>query len=137
MSLPKQQRLIDHCANPDGRPLRTQTSDVSGTEVADRRLIFIPCTCCCQADEHFDGLLDILVNNVGTSIRKASLDYTREEYASIMDTNFSSLFLLTLVRRGPRADEDLALCVSRTDVRLWIAAADGRESESPLHTSGR
>ncbi|CAN0540746.1 unnamed protein product, partial [Scytosiphon promiscuus] len=48
-----------------------------------------------QADEHFGGLLDILVNNVGTSIRKASLDYTAEENASIMDTNFSSLFLLT------------------------------------------
>lgn len=82
--------------------MHTNHSDVSGIEVADRRLIFILCTCCCQADGYFAGLLDILVNNVGTNIRKASLDYTREEYASIMDTNFSSLFLLTLVRCDPR-----------------------------------
>eukprot|EP00903_Cladosiphon_okamuranus_P012876 g12026.t1 len=45
--------------------------------------------------EHFGGLLDILVNNVGTNIRKATIDYTPEEYAHVMDTNFTSLFLLT------------------------------------------
>eukprot|EP00904_Undaria_pinnatifida_P005628 jgi/Undpi1/2195/HiC_scaffold_12.g05581.m1 len=50
-----------------------------------------------EAEDHFGGLLDILVNNVGVSIRKASLDYTHEEYASVMDTNFTSLFLLTLL----------------------------------------
>eukprot|EP00904_Undaria_pinnatifida_P005626 jgi/Undpi1/2193/HiC_scaffold_12.g05579.m1 len=48
-----------------------------------------------EADKHFDGLLNILVNNVGTSLRKDSLDFTPKEYASIMDTNLTSLFLLT------------------------------------------
>ncbi|CAM9901035.1 unnamed protein product [Pylaiella littoralis] len=51
------------------------------------------------AKEHFGGLLDILVNNVGTSIRKATVDYTPEELAHVMDTNFTSLFLLTQARR--------------------------------------
>lgn len=51
-----------------------------------------------QAEKYFDGLLDILVNNVGTSIRKATVDYTPEELAHVMDTNFTSLFLLTQVR---------------------------------------
>eukprot|EP00752_Nemacystus_decipiens_P007792 g6959.t1 len=47
------------------------------------------------AQEHFGGLLDILVNNVGTSIRKSTVDYTPEEFAHVMNTNFTSLFLLT------------------------------------------
>lgn len=49
-------------------------------------------------EEHFGGLLDILVNNVGTNIRKATMDYTPEEFAHVMDTNFASLFLLTQVQ---------------------------------------
>lgn len=55
-----------------------------------------------QAEEHFGGLLDILVNNVGTNIRKATVDYSPEELAYIMNTNFTSLFLLTKVNRGRR-----------------------------------
>ncbi|CAM9503366.1 unnamed protein product, partial [Hapterophycus canaliculatus] len=50
-----------------------------------------------MAEKHFDGLLDILVNNVGTNIRRATVEYTPEELAYIMDTNFVSLFLLTQV----------------------------------------
>lgn len=51
-----------------------------------------------KANEHFGGLLDILVNNVGTSIRKTTTEYTAEEFAHVMDTNFNSLFLLTQVK---------------------------------------
>ncbi len=44
------------------------------------------------------GALDGLVNNAGTNVRKAALEATEEEYASIMGTN--------MVRRpwleGPR-----------------------------------
>lgn len=53
--------------------------------------------CVTQVDEHFGGMLDILVNNVGTNIRKATVDYTPEEYFKVMDTNFNSVFLLTQV----------------------------------------
>ncbi len=44
-----------------------------------------------QAHEALGGL-DILVNNVGTNIRKKALDYTEEEYTSIFQTNLTSVF---------------------------------------------
>jgi Tropinone reductase 1 len=36
--------------------------------------------------------LDILVNNVGTNIRKATLEYSDDEYDHIMDTNLRSAY---------------------------------------------
>jgi tropinone reductase I len=39
--------------------------------------------------------LDILINNVGTNIRKPSVRYTEKDVATIMDTNFHSMFALT------------------------------------------
>lgn len=41
------------------------------------------------------GELDILVNNVGTNIRKKAIDYTEEECASIFQTNLTSIFELS------------------------------------------
>lgn len=38
------------------------------------------------------GGLDILVNNVGTNIRKRSLEYTTAEYDSLIQTNLTSVF---------------------------------------------
>ncbi|HCF26034.1 MAG TPA: tropinone reductase [Cyanobacteria bacterium UBA11049] len=38
------------------------------------------------------GGLDILVNNVGTNIRKKALDYTEDECTSIFQTNLTSVF---------------------------------------------
>ena len=40
------------------------------------------------------GQLDILVNNVGTNIRKPTIDYSPDEYDFIMDTNLRSAFEL-------------------------------------------
>lgn len=40
--------------------------------------------------------LDILVNNVGTNIRKSAEDYTFDEYQKIMDTNLTSCFDLSV-----------------------------------------
>jgi NAD(P)-dependent dehydrogenase (short-subunit alcohol dehydrogenase family) len=40
--------------------------------------------------------LDILVNNVGTNIRKNVEDYSFEEYQKIMDTNLTSCFDLSV-----------------------------------------
>ncbi len=40
--------------------------------------------------------LDILINNVGTNIRKPSVDYTEDEVKHILDTNFMSFFDLTV-----------------------------------------
>jgi Tropinone reductase 1 len=41
------------------------------------------------------GELHILVNNVGTNIRKKAIDYTEEEFASIFQTNLTSIFELS------------------------------------------
>ncbi|KYC40750.1 tropinone reductase [Scytonema hofmannii PCC 7110] len=42
----------------------------------------------------FGEELDILVNNVGTNIRKKAVDYSSQEYASIFQTNLESVFEL-------------------------------------------
>ncbi|MFH7029322.1 MAG: SDR family oxidoreductase [Heteroscytonema crispum UTEX LB 1556] len=44
-----------------------------------------------QVNEVLGGL-DILVNNVGTNIRKGALDYTEQEYQFIFQTNLISVF---------------------------------------------
>ena len=44
-----------------------------------------------QVEQTLEGL-DILVNNVGTNIRKQVLDYTEDEYTSIFQTNLTSVF---------------------------------------------
>lgn len=55
-----------------------------------------------------EGRLDILVNNVGTNIRKPSVEYTQEELEFIWNTNFNSMFGLTtachkFLKRAPGA----------------------------------
>ena len=45
--------------------------------------------------EQFGAGLDILVNNIGTNIRKPAVEYTTEEYARIISTNLTSAFELT------------------------------------------
>ncbi len=41
------------------------------------------------------GHLDILINNVGTNIRKKTIEYTEEDLEFILTTNFKSCFELT------------------------------------------
>jgi tropinone reductase I len=50
--------------------------------------------------EEFGAGLDVLVNNVGTHIRKAATEYTTREYERIVSTNLTSAFELT---RGAHA----------------------------------
>lgn len=40
--------------------------------------------------------LDILVNNVGTNIRKKSIEYTQDDIEKVWNTNFQSMFGLTV-----------------------------------------
>ncbi len=44
---------------------------------------------------HQHQQLDILVNNVGTNIRKRAIDYTDEEYFHIFNTNMHSNFMVS------------------------------------------
>ncbi|MEZ4902732.1 MAG: SDR family oxidoreductase [Spirosomataceae bacterium] len=41
------------------------------------------------------GRLDILINNVGTNIRKPTTSYTYDEYNHLLSTNLNAAFLLT------------------------------------------
>ncbi|KAM7499298.1 hypothetical protein LguiA_023712 [Lonicera macranthoides] len=47
-----------------------------------------------KASSLFNGKLNILINNVGTNIRKATTDYTTEEYSMLMATNLESAYHL-------------------------------------------
>jgi tropinone reductase I len=58
------------------------------TESAGRERIF-------ARVEEFGAGLDILVNNVGTNIRKTAVEYTQEEYERIVSTNMTAAFELT------------------------------------------
>jgi len=54
------------------------------------------------------GKLDILVNNVGTNIRKKAVEYTDEEYFHIFNTNMHSNFMVSrlfypLLKNAPGA----------------------------------
>ena len=62
-------------------------------------------------EEGKQQLLDILVNNVGTNIRKPSIEYTEEDVQKVFDTNFHSMFSLTtacypLLKRKKQAAAD-------------------------------
>lgn len=48
-----------------------------------------------EVENTFDGKLDILVNNVGTNIRKPTEEYSEEDYNFIMKTNLESCFEMT------------------------------------------
>lgn len=61
--------------------------------------------------------LDILVNNVGTNIRKPSIEYTAEEIDLVWRTNFESMFALTclchpLLKDNPRGATSSVVHVS-------------------------
>lgn len=43
----------------------------------------------------FNGKLNILVNNVGTNIRKPMVHFTPQEFSTLMTTNFESVFHLS------------------------------------------
>lgn len=48
-----------------------------------------------EVETRFEGRLDILVNNVGTNIRKPTSEYTEDDYSFVMKTNLESVFELT------------------------------------------
>lgn len=48
-----------------------------------------------EAESLFGGRLDVLVNNVGTNIRKPTVEYTSEDWEFLMKTNLESMFELT------------------------------------------
>jgi len=47
-----------------------------------------------QVAGSFVGRLDVLINNVGTNVRKPTVQYTQEEYDHVMDVNLKSTYHL-------------------------------------------
>jgi tropinone reductase I len=86
----KKQDLDDCLAEWTHKGWKVQgvTADVSSPE---GRAAFLD-----QVDAWLQGRrLDVLVNNVGTNIRKPSVEYTQEEVDFVWQTNFFSMFALT------------------------------------------
>ncbi|KAL2642379.1 hypothetical protein R1flu_009966 [Riccia fluitans] len=80
---------IQNCLNEwkaTGLPVYGSTSDVSNEE---SRVKLIK-----EVGETFNGKLDILVNNVGTNLRKPTVDFTPEDYHFLFSTNLESAFRL-------------------------------------------
>jgi Tropinone reductase 1 len=50
-----------------------------------------------NASSNFNGKLNILINNVGTNIRKATTEYTVEEYSTLMTTNLESAYHISQI----------------------------------------
>ncbi|XP_022139331.1 tropinone reductase homolog At5g06060 [Momordica charantia] len=48
-----------------------------------------------EVESAFNGRLNILVNNVGKNIRKPTIEYSLEEFSSLMTTNFESAYHLS------------------------------------------
>lgn len=48
-----------------------------------------------EIETRFNGKLDILINNVGTNIRKKTKDYSKEDFEFLMKTNLESVFELS------------------------------------------
>src|SRR5688500_4103009 len=69
-----------------GRRCLGVTGDLSDRE-SPRRLVS-------RVLEEF-GRLDILVNNAGTIRRAPAVDYTEEDWASVIEVNLSSVFRLS------------------------------------------
>lgn len=42
------------------------------------------------------GTLDILVNNAGTNLRKPTVEYSKEDYRKVIETNITSVFYLNV-----------------------------------------
>ncbi|QCD98511.1 tropinone reductase homolog At5g06060-like [Vigna unguiculata] len=48
-----------------------------------------------QVDSAFNGKLNILVNNVGTTVRKPTIEYSSEDYSKLMAINLDSAYHLS------------------------------------------
>ncbi|CAB9519972.1 5-keto-D-gluconate 5-reductase [Seminavis robusta] len=87
----RNQQDLDQCLatwGDQGWNVQGVTADLATTE---GRTAF-----CQKIEEWLQGRrLDVLVNNVGTNIRKASVDYTPEDVEFVWQTNFFSFFALT------------------------------------------
>lgn len=73
----------------------------------------------------FDGKLNILINNVGTNIRKPTVDYSEDEYSFIMNTNFDSAFHLCQLAHPLLVSSKMGSIVFISSVAGVVAISSG------------
>lgn len=79
-----------------------------------------------EFENKFGGALDILVNNVGTNIRKKALEYTEEEYLRLFNTNVASVWEMSRAAHAfLQAGEAGGAIVNITSVAGIIALRTG------------
>ncbi|GMH07393.1 hypothetical protein Nepgr_009233 [Nepenthes gracilis] len=71
----------------DGYRVSGSVCDVSSREQREKLIE--------NVNSVFNGKLNILVNNVATNIRKPMVEFTAEEFSTLMATNFESVFNLS------------------------------------------
>ncbi len=71
------------------------------------------------------GRLDVLVNNAGMNIRKATADYSPEEYAQVMDTNLHSAFRLSVAMLDLLRESEYASIVNVASVAGSVDVGTG------------
>jgi tropinone reductase I len=124
----KQQDLDDCLAEWTHKGWQVQgvTADVSSPE---GRATFLA-----QVDTWLQGRrLDVLVNNVGTNIRKPSVQYSPEEVDLVWQTNFFSMFALTTAchkfltrqQRATSTDESSIISATTTSTVINIGSVAG------------
>ncbi|KAG2308542.1 hypothetical protein Bca4012_082370 [Brassica carinata] len=69
----------------------------------------------------FHGNLHILVNNVGTNIRKPMIDFTPEEFSTLVSTNFESVFHLCQLAYPMLRASEAATVVSISSVSGFVS----------------
>ncbi|XP_024016676.1 tropinone reductase homolog At2g29260, chloroplastic isoform X2 [Eutrema salsugineum] len=69
----------------------------------------------------FDGKLHILVNNVGTNIRKPMVEFTAGEFSTLMSTNFESVFHLCQLAYPMLRASEAASVVSISSVSGFVS----------------
>jgi tropinone reductase I len=85
LAVARKQADLDKITTSKTENLKLLSADVSTTEGRGLLVNWV---------ESNWGNLDILINNVGTNIRKPTADYTAQEFNFIMDTNLVSAFEL-------------------------------------------
>lgn len=85
LAVARNPEVLQQLAQSFPKQLHTFVADVSTTEGRSQLFDWV---------QQNWGTLDILVNNVGTNIRKPTIDYNSDEYDFIMDTNLRSAYEL-------------------------------------------
>ncbi|XXG66336.1 hypothetical protein AAC387_Pa05g3839 [Persea americana] len=73
----------------------------------------------------FGGKLNILINNVGTNIRKPTIDYTDEDFTRVMTTNFESAYHLVQLAHPLLKASGMGSIVSISSVAGVVAIRSG------------